>query len=514
MILLKKYKPVRVLGPLSLSQRKFKAFRIRTKAALFYKKVPIRQHLSNGDSKRFPKKIANYSKGLPHNELGEVDLNAYNKYIAALDSGDPNNFENIPLGGARKLVNPQAAYAYELVGPDSHQLVLAPPPPFSSAQLAGEMVEDYWQALTRDVPFNEYETNPLTIAATQELSSLSRFRGPKINGQVTPQTLYRENLPGALVGPYVSQFLWKNIPYVGTNIVQRYRTTVGGDDHLTSYEDWLAVQNGEAPPTSSNFDPTPRYIRNHRDLGQYVHNDVSVESALGTFFILLEYGPEAIDPNNPYLDSDTQVGLATFGAPHALDFVTRAARPALLAAWFQKWLVHRRFRPEAFGGRIHNKLTGAADYPIHHEVLSSEALALTFERYGTYLLPQAYPEGSPTHPSYPAGHSSFIGATVTMLKAFFNESFVIPEPVVASSDGLSLMSFDGTLTIGGELNKLAYNISIGRDAAGVHYRSSGINGLRLGEAIAIEILRDYRKTYNEDFKGFTFTKFDGKQIRI
>ncbi|WP_308447225.1 vanadium-dependent haloperoxidase [Alkalihalobacterium chitinilyticum] len=514
MILLKKYRIARVLGPMSLYQRKFRAFRIRTKAALFYKKVPIRQHVSNGDEERYPNKIGNYSKGLPHNELGEVDLDAYNKYIAALDSGDPDAFENIPLGGGRKLVNPQAAYAYELVGPDSHQLVLPPPPPFSSAQLAGEMVEDYWQALTRDVPFNEYETNPLTIAAAKELSSLSRFRGPTINGQVTPQILYRKDLPGALIGPYISQFLWKDIPYVGTEIVQRYRTTVAGDDHLTSYEDWLAVQNGEAPPSSSTFDTTPRYIRNLRDLGEYVHNDVSVESGLGAFFILLKYGPEVIDPNNPYLDSDTQVGFATFGATHAVDFVSRAARPALLAAWFQKWLVHRRLRPEAFGGRIHNKLTGAADYPIHPEVLNSKALALIFEKYGTYLLPQAYPEGSPTHPSYPAGHSSFIGAMVTMLKAFFNENFVIPNPVVASSDGLSLIPYEGTLTVGGELNKLAYNISIGRDAAGVHLRTSGINGLKLGEAIAIGILRDYRETYNEDFEGFTLTTFDGEQIKI
>lgn len=514
MILLKRYKIARVLGPLSLSQRKFKAFRIRTKAASFYKKRPIRKHVNNGDEKRYRNKIGNYSKGLPHNNLGEVDLSAYRHYIAILDSGDSENFETIPLEGGRKLVNPQAAYAYELVGPDNHSLLLPPPPSFSSAQLAGEMVEDYWQALTRDVPFNDYATNPLTIAAANELSRLSRFRGPTIDGQVSPQTLYREDLPGALIGPYVSQFLWKDIPYVGATIVQRYRTTVAGDDHLTSYEDWLAVQNGETPPSSSTFDPVPRYIRNLRDLGQYVRNDISVEGGLGALFILLSYGPEAIDPNNPYLDSNTQIGFPTFGAPHAVDFVARAARPALIAAWFQKWLVHRRLRPEAFGGRIHNNLTGATDYPIHSDVLNSEAVSLIFERYGTYLLPQAYPEGSPTHPSYPGGHASFIGAMVTILKAFFNELFVIPNPVVASSNGLSLMPYEGTLTVGGELNKLAYNISLGRDASGVHYRASGINGLKLGEAIAIGILRDYRKTYNEDFKGFSLTKFDGKQIRI
>jgi len=54
---------------------------------------------------------------------------------------------------------------------------------------------------------------------------------------------------------------------------------------------------------------------------------------------------------------------------------------------------------------------------------------------------------------------------------------------------------------------------LGRNAAGVHYRSDG-EGLRLGESVAIGILQDYRKTYNEDFSGFSFTKFDGTTIII
>lgn len=504
-----------LLDPLPPFLRRLEAFFIRVKTALFYKLFPLVPHPCNGDEQRFPNKIANFSKALPHNELGEVDLNAYSKYIEALKTGDPQDFEQIPLGGVRKLVNPQAAYAFELVGPDSHQLFLPPPPAFSSAEIAGEAVELYWQALTRDVPFNEYDTNPLTIAAATELSSISDFRGPKINGQVTPQTLFRENLPGALIGPYISQFLWKDIPYVGTTIVQRYRTTIPGDDHLTCYDDWLAVQNGAPPPSPNIFDPIPRYIRDGRGLGEYVHEDITVEDGLTPCLILLSFGSEAWDPGNSYLNSDTQVGFATFGSPHVLDFVTRAARPALEAAWFGKWLVHRRLRPEEFGGRVHNKLTGAANYPINPEVLNSEAVSLVFNKYGTYLLPQAYAEGCPTHPSYPAGHANFIGAMVTILKAFFNESFVIPDPVVASSDGLSLIPYVGPpLTVGGELNKLAYNIALGRDAAGIHYRASGINGLNLGEEIAIGILRDYRKTYNEDFNGFSLTKFDGTTITI
>jgi hypothetical protein len=70
------------------------------------------------------------------------------------------------------------------------------------------------------------------------------------------------------------------------------------------------------------------------------------------------------------------------------------------------------------------------------------------------------------------------------------------------------------LTVGGELNKLASNIALGRDAAGVHWRSDGIEGLKLGEAVAVGILRDLRTTCPESFAGFSFTKFDGSTITI
>ena len=127
----------------------------------------------------------------------------------------------------------------------------------------------------------------------------------------------------------------------------------------------------------------------------------------------------------------------------------------------------------------------------------------------------AYPEGSPLHPAYPAGHAAIAGACTTVLKAFFKESFVMPQPVEASADGLSLLPYRGSdLTVGGELNKLASNIALGRDAAGVHWRSDGIEGIKLGEAVAIWILRDLRGTYHEDFQGFSLTKFDGTPITI
>ncbi len=85
---------------------------------------------------------------------------------------------------------------------------------------------------------------------------------------------------------------------------------------------------------------------------------------------------------------------------------------------------------------------------------------------------------------------------------------------MASADGSSLISYSGTLTIGGEVNKLANNIALGRDWAGVHYRSDGTDGLLVGEQQAIGLLLDYSRTYSERFGGFTFTKFNGERITI
>ncbi len=501
-------------GPLDASQRRQRAFAIRRDAAMLQRDRPEQISTSNGDEQLYANRIASYSKGLPHNQLGEVDLNAYNSLINALNSGQPGDFEAIPLGGTVKLANPQAAYCYSMVGADAEAIASPPAPAFSSAQMAGEMVEDYWYALTRDVPFSQYSSDPTIAQACADLSNLSDYRGPNVNGQITPDVIFRGLSPGETTGPLVSQFLWKTIPLGAAQFPQFYRTTVPGDDYMTTYPAWLNVQNGVAAG-SNVFDSTPRYIRNNRDLGEYLHRDFMGEANVLATLLLLTYGNPALNPNNPYLNYSTQAGGITFGSQAALDLMWSAPISALRAAYAQKWLVHRRVRPETFGGRIHNLLTGAAKYSIHSDVLNSAALQATFKAHGTYLLPQAYPEGCPQHPSYPAAHAVIAGAGVTMLKALFNESFVIPSPVVPSDDGLTLLPYTGPpLTVSSELNKLAANISLGRNACGVHYRSDGFEGMRFGEEIALSILRDMATVYNEQFAGFSFTRFDGNPITI
>jgi hypothetical protein len=505
---------------------------VRQKCALDERKSGLgANHATSGDEDLYPTRIANFSKGLPSNAFGEVEPQAYDALVAALESGDPQAFEAIPHGtlspGSRlKFVNPQSALAYDLEGPDSHALTLRPAPAFSSAELAGEIVESYWMALTRDISFTDYGTHPLTQAAADDLTLLSDFRGPKFGGEVTPQTLFRDNLPGAATGPYLSQFLLLPVPFGANYIDQRMRTCLPGVNYMTTYADWLSVQRGERPTITAQVDPVRRFIRNGRDLAAWVHVDVLFQAYFHALLILLA-APNSSDPNgggigapfdagNPYSDSLNQVGFGTFGAPHLATLMCEVSTRALKAAWFQKWAVHRRLRPEAFAGRVHNLLTGARSYPLNiAEIQNSAGLAGVYSQNGTYLLPQAFPEGCPLHPSYGAGHATVAGACVTILKAWFDEDYVIPNSVVPTPDGLSLLPYIGApLTVAGELNKLASNIATGRNIAGVHWRSDAAESLRLGEAVALGILRDQRLTYNEEFAGFSLTTFDGVSITV
>lgn len=130
---------------------------------------------------------------------------------------------------------------------------------------------------------------------------------------------------------------------------------------------------------------------------------------------------------------------------------------------------------------------------------------------------RAFTEGSPLHPSYGAGHATVAGACVTILKFWFNEELKFMQPLQPNDNGTSLEPYNGPdkddLTLGGELNKLAANIAIGRNMAGVHYRSDYTSSLLLGEKVAVGILMDQRKNYNEKFS-MKFHGFDGDEIEI
>jgi hypothetical protein len=230
--------------------------------------------------------------------------------------------------------------------------------------------------------------------------------------------------------------------------------------------------------------------------------------------ILLSYGKPALDPNNPYKTNSTQDGFVTYGGPKVIELINIAAAAALKACWYQKWMVHLRLRPECFSFLVQQQIVNGKDFDLNNQVIDSPALTQIFGLYGTYLLPQMYPEGCPAHPSYPAGHAAIAGACATILKAFFDENFVIPNPVQPNMSNNGLEQYNGVLLVGDELNKLAGNIAMGRDFAGVHYRSDCFEGILLGEKIALSVLVDEAYTNNENFKGYKVTQFNGKTITV
>jgi membrane-associated phospholipid phosphatase len=517
------------LGPTKPNQRAADAYRIRHDSAVFHKNQPIPPQETNGDDELFANVgyIGSFTKSLPHDSFGVVDPSAYQALLTALSTGNPADFDAIPQGGVAKLADPQSALAFQMDGEDSHQLAVRVPPAFASAEEAGEMGEVYWQALTRDVPFADYATDSTIATAAASLTSeFSDFRGPKIGGAVTPGTVFRGNTIGIggarsdLIGPYISQFLAKQIPYGPFTLDQKVTAGVAHKDYMTDESSWLNIQNGGAAPAFDRGTPAtnpPRYINNNRAMVAYLRADFSPEAFINAAQILLSFGLNALSPSNPYRISANQTGGSTFGAGDIVDQVAHASNLALKTCWFQKWSVHRRVRPEAFAGSLHNMKTHGGSFvvPIHGDLLNSTVLNAVHLATGTWLLPMAYPEGSPTHPAYPAGHAAFAGAGATILKAFFDETFVVPAPVVATPDGSALLPYaGGALTVGNELNKLASNIAVPRDAAGVHWRTDALEGMALGEAAAIALLQDMRQCYNERFGGFFFTKFDGTLMTI
>ena len=202
--------------PISQANRRVNNKIIRSSATSQEVSKPLTIQLNNCDEQRFADKHGSFSKSLHIQDNGLVDLCSYNQMVFALLTGNPCNFNNIMMGTSpvqRKLANPQAAYAFNLDGPDGWIYTMPAAPSICSNETAGEMVELYWHALLRDVNFNDYDTDASAAKAIDDLNKLSEFKGPKINGRITAQTLFRGNTPGDLTGPLISQFLYQPVPY-------------------------------------------------------------------------------------------------------------------------------------------------------------------------------------------------------------------------------------------------------------------------------------------------------------
>lgn len=536
--------PTSFIGPTSINLRRTH----RKICADFWYAYPLALQQPNGDEAAYGDFRGNFSKGLPHNASGLVDPTEFGKLTQAFVTGDPADFDNIPTATpgllTRKYVNPQAGLALEMLGPDPEHLAVVAAPAFNSAANVAEITENYWMALMRDIPFSAYSSHPLigdaiadfekTLSGGTKLRQELFYRDAGASAEaLTAQTLFRGVFPGERVGPHISQFLLQDCFLGSQQIDQRMWTVMPGIDYMTTFSKWLDVQRG-VKQAADVHDPQVRYMRNGRDLGQWVHVDQLYQAYVLAALQLLG-GDAELSDSNPYKESANQDGFATFGGPKVLSLVTEVATRALKAVWYQKWAVHRRLRPEAFAGRIHAKYIGGADgvavpgFDINSAIEEASVLSRIYSTHGSLLLPMAFPEGSPMHPAYGAGHATVAGACTTILKALFkgsNSFNSLRHPrtkaqlvaVEAAPNGLSRQNYTGPdancLTIEGELNKLAGNIAIGRNFAGVHWRSDYRESMLLGEKVAIGTLMDYVGTFNEPNVSFTFQSFTDHTVTV
>lgn len=506
---------------------------------------------------------AYFHKGLSHDAMGLVNLSQFGQFISALteldSTGDPTDLSSIPFEpDNRKWVNPLSGWATdtELSDPCFH--TIPAPPLFDSEIAAAEATELYWMSLLRDLPFQHWSSEGSVSDAVSELSGLKLFINPDQDVNASPDAagnsyisrtldvstlfrggdLFKSDPLRERMGPFVSQFLAQEIPYGTLRVDQRVIYAVPYHDYMTEVDEWRMVQNGEARNPEQNLlgvnsRNQRRYISSMRDLATYVHFDQLFQAYLNAALILIQ-NSYPFGEGNPYgqacpkhggigsplgqsalqMLGQNQQGFGTFGGAHVLSLVAEAATRALKAVWRQKW-THLRLRPEAYGGlaALLPTLLGSAGEAF----CDSVAFNRSKQRASSGLLPMAFPEGSPMHPAYGAGHATVAGACVTILKAFFKESEQIRTPKVASADGQQLLDYGGTdaghLTVGLELDKLAANISIGRNMAGVHWRSDYTQSVLLGQRVATDMLFRQSRDYIEDYH-FHFTTFGGGEVEV
>jgi len=508
-----------------------------------------------------------------------------------------------------KFTSPLAGAAIEAHGPDPKTLEMLPAPGIRSLTTLAEMVELYWMALLRDVPLLAFQEHGRVIddrvdSAVDTVKALYDYAlchdkdfgklrttldvAPDCHGgaRIVLQTLFRGGLHDEEFGPLVSQFFIRDIGYGVQNIDQKLVPYIAGHDFLTTHGDWLLAQNTGKDkygrdygncnnysdqvkhgvtyyPCDSKGKPIKRYISTMRDLARFVNRDALHQAYFNAALFLDGIGAP-LDEGNPYRGNrySRESAFATLGGPDLLTLVSEVASRALKVVWRQKWLVHRRCRPEVFGGLLQMQRNGYNDCkrnyglpdiqecPDTQKLLEDTLAAITKHnkklnkhgKKGTLLLPMAFSAGSPNHPAYGAGHATVAGACVTVLKAWFDEDAKLNELFkrVSHKDpsgcdlkllqpgdrclGGGLEEFFepqeyvggdiDCITVGGELNKIASNVAMGRSMGGVHWRTDNTRSLRLGEEIAIEILRKRTMEYAERPVSFTFRSFDRQRVHI
>ncbi len=526
---------------------------------------------NNGDATGKNLYAPAHTKSLEHDAatglLTPSGVQNYQQLLKAIDSTKQIDYNAIVrFPGSSKFVNPQGSNLLTLQGIPNNLLPMPLFPLLSTPKAAALLIELYLQTICRSVLFSDYGTGAGTDRDTINGGSITHnaaailtglgdaYEGPKINHVVTPDLLFKIDAKNSLIGPSVSQFEYCNVPilFQPHRIFIPYVDLAQNREFGVSWSDFVAIQNGLIPRPYISSDFTGQaYITRGRDLATLVHSDGPGEIFFYAVNSLILY-KFPFSTTLPYYNG-TMLNEAAFVDMNTGDVYSAlfdVVNEALKHAWAHKWRAQRVLRPDAFAGLVHKaKVTDTnpnnlystffATYQTpagkinllnwvksYNSIQETNAVQdpLTPPAAETYLLSQMFPDGAPAHPSYPSGHGTLSGACITVIKAFFNDDELIknhvtpkkPDPADATQlVNVSVHEGSNLLTVGGELNKLACNVAMGRNFAGIHYRMDALEGILIGEQVALHYLQDHARMYNEQgFTGFELTTFQGQRVRV
>lgn len=506
---------------------RFKTATTTQETNLLYKIQSAREHLiadkmtsyeNNGDEEDFPNMVGQFHKSLLHDANGLVNTAEYQKLLTLMSEPTQANLIAISQPNATKLSDPLSSFTRLLYGDDPHYLatLIPPAPKINSRLAAADLLCVYGMALLRDVKFADFATDPTVAMIATELANFPEL-SPYMAWPPTPANLFRDKSLGCTKGGYVSQFLLQDIPSYEETTEQKKFRYMPGEDKILTNSDFLDNMNGIVAGSSINQEAQRRFIQTGRDGAQLVHTDQFTQIINQVLYILGFNGYAAHPTNSPFSAAELascRPCVTSAGAQAYVDCHI-AAEIAIVAAFVSKWVVNRRCRPEYMAMLVDQHKNAVATHPLHADLLSSPILDAVHTKWGNYLLPQVYPEGSPSHPAYPAGHASVAWATCFVLKAYFDPAELMKTVVEPSSDGFSLNTIANTanLNVEDELHKAAANISWFRNWAGVHYPTDGHAQKEMCRQLVKSVLRDRSKCGVRQIN-YTFRDDEGNNVDI
>lgn len=510
-----------------------------------------------------------YHKGFEHNSStgALVNTGLYEAFKDAVLNNNQQALNLVPMasGATAKQTDPLASLSTMLIGAPQCNVYMNYPPTLSSDAGGAEMVELYCQVLARDVPFNDYnlgnaiiEDILVTPGYMVQQNVLDNLPDYSPSGTIDVKTLFRGIGPAEHFGPYISQLLYLNVPMGAGTLEQKYNCppTKAYCVANTLVNEWgrnrfemINMENTTITGFPAVPTMTPLYVHDGRSLAEAVHTDPIYQFFYQAGLILAGLGV-ASNPSWPVYNNMTHFPCCSGGGSWQ-SVIGHVANEALKHAWYRKWQMYRRERPEAFSLWIdnikNNIVANTNNYNISDVILNNsvlDAIKTANSQWGSpdfddsYLLCTSFREGSPTHPAYPSGHATIAGACCTLLKIFFhceqpwsavnlNNSRINPispaQYVESNATGSLLVEYTAgdktSMTIAGEVNKLASNIAMGRNFAGIHYRTDAMQGILLGEQVAIRYMEDMlsaqvHNNVNGSAISISFTNFKGQTVTI